>query len=199
MRSERIINVRPQQVIVWLGVDQSLNATGVCVLAEDGRVVEIRTVVYAVGGASDVKLLGIRNALLPLLPTAKFGAIEGYAYDSIHRAFDLGEVAGTVKLALVEHRVGYVTVPPVTLKLYATGSSRAEKGDMIAAAVALGAQPADDNQADAFFLAHLARAHALGTARKRCEMEALYSLRRSISGKQNKPKRRVRRLVKNAI
>ncbi len=183
---------------MWLGVDQSLNATGVCVL-DDTRVVELRTLAFKVGGASDVKLLGIRNALLPLLLGVKFGALEGYAYDSIHRAFDLGEVAGTVKLTLVEHSVGYVVVPPATLKLFATGASSAEKDDMIAAAKALGADPADDNQADAFHLAHLARAHALGTAKKRHEMEALHSLRKSISGKQHKPARRIRRLVKNAI
>lgn len=186
--------------MAFLGVDQSLNATGVCVIADDGVVQALSTVAHKTGGAIDVKLLNIRRAVISALSGCTFAAMEAYSYDSIHRAFDLGEVAGNVKVALLEHSVSYQVVPPVTLKLFATGTTSASKQDMIDAAKAAGAVPENDNEADAFFLAQIARALTRDTAKKRCEMEAIHSLRLSASGKQRKPaKRRVRRFVKNAI
>lgn len=181
-------------------MDQSLNATGICVISDAGAVLTLLTVEHAPGGATDVKLLAIRHAVISALSECRFAALEGYAYDSIHRAFDLGEVAGTVKCALYEHKVPYVVVPPVTLKLFATGTAHAPKEDMVNAAKEAGVESKDDNQADAFFLARVARAMLLGADRKRCEMEAVHSLKRSTSGKQDKrAPRRPRRLIKNAL
>lgn len=184
--------------MTFVGIDQSLNASGVCVISDEGAVQTLLTVEHPTGGAIDVKLLNIRRAVISAISGASFAAMEGYSYDSVHRAFDLGEVAGTVKVAMLEHGVGYTVVPPVTLKLYATGLSHASKEDVIAAAKAEGVDPSNDNEADAFFLARLARDFAQGTAKKRREMEAVHSLRQSASGKQRKPARRVRR-IKNAL
>lgn len=185
--------------MLFVGVDQSLNASGICVLTSDGAVQTLLTVEHKEGGAIDVKLLSIRRAVISAISGCSFGAMEGYAYDSVHRAFDLGEVAGTVKVAMLEHQVGYVVVPPVTLKLYATGLSHASKDDMVAAAKAEGVDPSNDNEADAFFLARVARDFAQGTAKKRREMEAIHSLKLSASGKQRKHTRRTRRVIKNAL
>lgn len=187
--------------MTFVGVDQSLNATGICVISDEGAVRTLLTVEHKTGGASDVKLLSIRRAVISALSECRFAALEGYSYDSVHRAFDLGEVAGTVKVALLEHAVSYVVVPPVTLKLFATGTAHAPKEDMIAAAKALDVDPGeDDNQADALFLARVARAMLLGSDRKRHEMEAIHSLKQSSSGKQHKRgPRRARRLIKNAL
>lgn len=187
--------------MTFLGVDQSLNATGICVISDDGVVRSLSTVEHKVGGAIDIKLLSIRRAVISALSETRFAAMEAYSYDSVHRAFDLGEVAGTVKVALLEHQVPYVVVPPAILKMFATGTAHAPKEDMILAAKATGVDPGeDDNQADAFFLARVARAMLLGSDRKRCEMEAVHRLKQSSSGKQDKRgPRRVRRVVKNAI
>lgn len=184
--------------MTFVGVDQSLNASGICILSDDGRVQRLLTVEHPTGGAIDVKLLSIRRAVISAISGCSFGAMEGYSYDSTHRAFDLGEVAGTVKVAMLEHDVRYVVVPPVTLKLYATGLSHASKDAMVEAAKAEGVDPSNDNEADAFFLARVARDFAQGTAKKRREMEAIHSLQQSASGKQRKPTRRVRR-IKNAL
>lgn len=184
--------------MAFLGVDQSLNGTGVCVLADDGTLLTLLTISQD-ARQGDARLLNIRQRVDAHVSNVRFAAMEGYAYNSTNRAFALGEVGGTVKVLFLERAVPFVVVPPVTLKMFATGSTAAEKDDMVAAACVLGAAPADDNQADAFHLAQLARAHILGTAKKRHEMEALHSLRTSISGKQHKPARRIRRFVKNAI
>lgn len=50
------------------------------------------------------------------------------------------------------HRVPYQGVPVGTIKKHATGKGNAKKDAMIAAAVAMGHQPADDNEADALCL-----------------------------------------------
>ena len=182
----------------FLGIDQSLNATGVCVVSDDGTVQILRTVRHEVGGVSDIKLLNIRRSVISAISGVRFACLESYSYDSIHRAFDLGEVAGTVKVALLENSVQYLAVPPVTLKLFATGSTRASKEDMVQRAREEGVALVDndDNQADALFLARIAQVYTLGGSRRRCELEALHGLR---SPSKKKTPRRVRRLVKNAV
>lgn len=57
-------------------------------------------------------------------------------------------------------RVPIATVPPATLKMFATGSGRAEKSDMMGAAVAVWEDfYGDDNQCDALWLAEMGMCH----------------------------------------
>lgn len=142
----------------------------------------------------DRRLVEIRARIDAMLPVTG-AAMEGYSFDSPHRAFDLGEVAGVVKCLLVERGVPFVVVPPSTLKKFATGVSSASKDEMLGAARQFDAAVEDDNQADALFLARVARALVHGCT-KRCELEALKSLRETTP--KRRP-RRVRRLVQNAI
>jgi Holliday junction resolvasome RuvABC endonuclease subunit len=51
-----------------------------------------------------------------------------------------------------QHAIPYQGVPVGTIKKHATGRGNASKDDMIAAAVARGFMPADDNEADALLL-----------------------------------------------
>lgn len=183
--------------MAFLGVDQSLRGTGVCLIASDGALIELRTLKPKVQG--DARLLWIKEQISPLLAGVIFAAHEAYSYDSTNRAFALGEVGGTVKVLLLEHSVNYASIPPALVKMFATGVAHADKSLMVEAAAAMGAKPGDDNQADAFHLARFARALSLGDAKKRQEMEAVHRFRVSVSGKPDKPVRRARRLVKSAI
>lgn len=56
-----------------------------------------------------------------------------------------------------DHEAEILAVPVGTLKKFATGSGKATKKDMICAAVRKGAKPANDNEADAFWLAEFYR------------------------------------------
>lgn len=56
------------------------------------------------------------------------------------------------------HEIPYQGVPVGTIKKHATGKGNAGKEDMIAAMVARGFRPADDNEADALALLHWAMA-----------------------------------------
>ena len=63
-----------------------------------------------------------------------------------------------------EHGVEYRGYSPTEIKRHATGSGRANKADMIAAAVARVGHAIDDNQADALWLLDLARTELQGSA-----------------------------------
>lgn len=58
--------------------------------------------------------------------------------------------------------IPYSGVPVGTIKKFATGNGNAKKTEMVAAMRALGHQPADDNEADALALLHLALAAGPG-------------------------------------
>lgn len=177
----------------YLGIDQSLNGTGLCSISDAGAVIGASTITQGARDG-DRRLVEIRARIDEMLPVAG-AAMEGYSFDSPHRAFDLGEVAGVVKCLLVERGVPFVVVPPSTLKKFATGVSSASKDEMLAAARGLGVVLEDDNQADALFLARVARALHHGHTSRR-ELEALVSLR--DTSPRRRP-RRARRLVPNAI
>jgi Holliday junction resolvasome RuvABC endonuclease subunit len=62
-------------------------------------------------------------------------------------------LTGRVQELCSEFDIEYATVHTATLKKFATGSGKADKVEMIkAAAVILGRQPVDDNEADAVLL-----------------------------------------------
>lgn len=183
---------------MYLGIDQSLNATGLCLVDPTGQVQHHETV--DPGKARDAQRLAcIKARVVPLLgPRTQLVALEGYAYNSVGRVFELGEIGGVLRLLVHEYQLSYVVVPPASLKKYATGKAQAEKADMCNAARRHGFDPGDDdNQADAFFLSQIARHLHLGKASLlRHQLEVLQALR---SPKPKKPARRIRRVVKNSI
>jgi crossover junction endodeoxyribonuclease RuvC len=179
----------------FLGIDQSLNATGICRVDESGAVVAMATV-EPYGVKDGDRLLLIKRAVASVATEIEFAALEGYSYDSVGRVFELGEIGGVIKVLLHESGIKYVVVPPVLLKKFATGKSSASKDDMMLACQSRGITYIDDNQADAFFLACIARAYTRDTARYRCELDVIHRLKNPIP---KKSKRRVRRLVGGAI
>ena len=142
------------------------------------------------------RLMLVKRAVASVASEVSFAALEGYSYDSVGRVFELGEIGGVIKVLFHENNIEYVVVPPALLKKFATGNSSASKEDMVDAAKTHGCVPADDNQADAFFLARIARAYVQGGVTRRCELEVLQTLR---NPSPKKSRRRVRRLVKAAI
>ena len=183
--------------LMYLGIDQSLNATGLCLVDDQGMVRESETV--DPGKLRDVERLAFVKARVTSLLRrgAKFVAFEGYSYNSVGRVFELGEVGGVLRLVVFESGLKYVVLPPASLKKFATGNPEAEKEAMVDAAKEAGFNASDDNQADAFFLAQVARHYHLETSpRKREQLEVLHALR---FPKLKKPARRIRRIIKNAI
>lgn len=169
-----------------------------CRLAPDGTM--IASVLVTPDGLIDgPRLAHIKRAVASVASGVEFAALEGYAYGSTGKVFELGEVGGVIKCLLVESGIPYRIVAPVLLKKFATASTYATKERMLDAAKIHGHAFTDDNQADAFFLARIAWA-LQGPDFARCkgrhEMEVVHALR---NPGQRPSRRRARRLVPNAV
>jgi Holliday junction resolvasome RuvABC endonuclease subunit len=176
---------------LYLGIDQSLTGTGLCVIDNDARVRVLATV-DTKNLRGGIRLAKIRDAVVDVLTEGPISgaAVEGYSMGSINRPFDLGEVGGVIRLALTDARVSYNIVAPSVLKLFATGHGHADKARMLREAETRGACPADDNQADAYFLACVARAVSRGASQPH-ELRALRTVTTPRKRRRNKPPRRL--------
>ncbi len=183
--------------MLFLGVDQSLNGSGFCLLDRAGAVVHLETVNPGKRRGAE-RLAYIKSSLIALLNSeVKFVCFEGYAYHSVGRVFELGEIGGVLRLVIFEHQIPDVTVSPASLKKFATHNPGALKKAMVKAAVAEGVNVADDNQADAFFLAMIARSIHTGIApNTRVRMDVVHRLQHPHP---KTPGHRLRKLTKYSL
>lgn len=90
----------------------------------------------------------------------RLAVIEHYAFNSPYGREALGELGGVVKLALHKLGIPHVVIAPATLKKYATGSGKANKDEMLAAAIKRsGLDITNNNVADAWWLYQMGVAH----------------------------------------
>jgi Holliday junction resolvasome RuvABC endonuclease subunit len=105
-------------------------------------------------------------------------ALEDYSLESMNMADVLGEATGVFKLLLHRYDIKLLLVPPKTLKLFTAASGSASKARMIAAvAKHYGVVTKYDDVADAVGLAKFAEVWLTGVSTRRCELEAVRSLR----------------------
>jgi crossover junction endodeoxyribonuclease RuvC len=186
----------------YLGIDASLEGTGLCLVSVAGLV--LRSITVLPRGLRDMARLAMIKAETRAFVDGGdvvFVAIEGYAYGAVNQAYSLGEIGGVLRLLVhEEYGLSRVDVPPASLKKWATGSPAADKDTMVAAAISAGARPGDHNQADAYFLARIALAMSVqdpaARPRERSKLEVIQSL---TSPPRKKTRRRPRRLVKNPV
>lgn len=62
------------------------------------------------------------------------------------------ELGGLLRVILTHRGIPWTEVPPMVLKKFAAGTGKAKKPEMVAAAVDAGADPANDDEADAYWL-----------------------------------------------
>jgi Holliday junction resolvasome RuvABC endonuclease subunit len=135
-----------------LALDLSISATGIATPA--GSLLTVRP-----SGTGDRRLVAIRDqvrqftvtrpdiAVLEDLPTGVRNAAAGA----------LGMLHGVIRSDLLDRGVPYLTVPPATLKVYATGRGNAPKPDLrMDLYKRTRLDVADDNQVDAAWLRLLA-------------------------------------------
>lgn len=182
--------------MAFLGIDQSLRAAGMCLLSDEGHVQTLLTVNPRTR-REGARLAYIRDQAKELLQQdVRHLAMEGYAFNATSQHFSLGEIGGVIKLLAFDLNVSVTVVTPVALKKFATGSPRADKEQMIAAAQRLSVRPRDDNQADAYFLSRVAYFVGRGeNPETRAQMEVVHRVSHPT------PKRvlRVRKLCKNGL
>lgn len=137
-----------------LGIDLSLTMTGLAAITVEGFWREATT------GTIDPGKRKAHERLDFILEKVRWAALgtdlivmEGVSYGSFDKEKALAGAWWIVKHALHEsgHRVA--TIPPSTLKQYATGKGNALKREVMAAVEGWGFKPRDDNEADALALA----------------------------------------------
>lgn len=137
-----------------IGLDLSVKSSGIAL--PDGN---LRTIAPKAGAKDPARRLyeitfrlsSWLEASRPTLAVIEAYFVGGYAATALR----LGEVGGAVRTRLFEMNIPYVEIPPTQLKMYATGHGTASKDDMVAAAEAEGAEPHNDDEADAFWLRKL--------------------------------------------
>ena len=140
-----------------IGLDLSLRETGVYVVNHKSGPVYKDTLRPPKGQIGVIRLNWIAHMIANKLSIHKprFVVIEGYSMMSKGRVFNIGELGGVVRLLLFREGFPFVTIPPCTLKKWATGKGNAGKAEMIAEAARRGLSPRNDNEADAALLALL--------------------------------------------
>lgn len=144
------------------GLDLSMTATGLCHeggfhgLADSGSC----THVIKSKEPGDRRLNDITGQVKWFVQDYDLILIEGFLNHS-HSAGITGMVHGAIRAMLIEEGIRYATLPPSSLKKFATGRGNATKTDMaIAALKRFGLEFGDDNQVDAFWLWVAASDHA---------------------------------------
>lgn len=160
-----------------LGLDVSLRGAGLVVVKRDKVLAHARLETEPVKDGQTSGLRERRNGTKVFRGTdeerinwiakrvasavRKFGphvcVMEGHSFASKGRGVSiLHECVGVIKNRLYRLEVPVTIIAPPTLKKFATGNGRAEKVEMVAAALRRWPACPDDDQADAFFLAQMA-------------------------------------------
>lgn len=170
--------------MAYIGVDTSLNGTGVCILHADRVQLAELSPPNLTG---PVRLDWIATQFDALLEdvTIQAVAFEDGAYNAAGRVFQLGGIQHILQLnAWRRAPEMLIEVAPIQLKKYVTGSTGATKEWMVDDAnTYLRTRPSppdpitSDNLADAIGLARIARSLHLSDVSERCQAEVVVALR----------------------
>jgi Holliday junction resolvasome RuvABC endonuclease subunit len=130
------------------GLDLSMTGTGAAHTVEGAACTHL----IKTRERGDLRLNEIAGQVKMRVTDSDLVIIEGYLNHS-HSAGITGMVHGAVRAMLIEEGIKYATLPPSSLKKYATGRGGASKTDMALAAFKRGGvEFTDDNQCDAWWL-----------------------------------------------
>lgn len=183
------VELRP----IVVGIDASPTGTGLVALSlAEGECLAHRRIRSARIGAN--RLVFIRSELKTWLGEIEFGGhqivhvcMEGYSFGSkVGQSFTIAEVGGLVKLVLLDYLaspVGFPSIPaPTQVKKFASGTGTAAK-DQVSKFVLKkwGADMPNNDEADAYVLAQMARAIVRHETGHRYEADTLAAMKKASS------------------
>ncbi len=180
--------------MLTLGVDQSAQNSGICILDDKGNIVALQRITPPSGLTDSERLQYIRDGLQAVVvkhPGISLGAMEGYSYGSINKKYVLGEIGGTVKLVLADNHIPLMEVAPKQLKKFATGHGSADKDQVqISIKAKWGEDITQNDESDAYVLARIAYTSLQQNSSHRSELEVLKKIA-SKPLRKSKGKRRL--------
>lgn len=174
-----------------IGVDQSVNHTGFCVLSSKGKIQQLDLIEPSPKWEDARKFVFLRDTLYSYVRACEGNivavAMEDYSYGSINRKFDLGAVGGIVKMLSVDFDIKRYEIAPKQRAKFATGKGSANKEEVKASVYKkFGTKIDDDNLADAYVLAIIANRLSFGGSKVRHELEVLKKINDSVLPKPSK-------------
>lgn len=148
----------------FLGLDPSTR-TGWCLLHGDGTYTAGETYFRDRQGMD--RALAFSDWLAQFLQANEVDTItiEGYGFANAHTLVPLVEIGTMFRMVARLSEVPYVEIPPTVLKKFCTGTGNAKKEVIIREVFRKwGFEAKTNNEADAFVLAHIGRARAMGAA-----------------------------------
>ena len=157
--------------VKFVGLDLSLTNSGVCVIGEEGKVLDIDSVkTDPCGSTIEERFARYRKIASKLWKIVKHVkgdiasvAVENFSYGSKGRIIQIVESGTLVRYCFIKGGVNmFIEVAPIQLKKYLLGKVKG-KGAAIKNVMCrevfrkFGEEIDDDNQVDAFILAHIAR------------------------------------------
>jgi len=125
---------------MYLGIDPSLSATGLCLLNNELELMDWRLLKVEPGHPK--RLLKYHDYLYNYIESSirqsegrlRIG-MEGYAYGAgkgsgVGMIFNIGELGGVLKAACQGHEISILSPVPTQVKKFITGSGRAEKEEV---------------------------------------------------------------------
>jgi Holliday junction resolvasome RuvABC endonuclease subunit len=132
-----------------IGIDPSITATAIATWQDW---VDVRGSSKGGDGRLHDIYVGVKRAARHYNPDGALAIVEDLPTHA-HGAGITGMAQGVVRLALIDAKVPYVTVPAATVKAYATGKGNATKADMrMAWFKRTGDDERNDNIVDALWL-----------------------------------------------
>ena len=145
----------------FIGLDLSLNGTGVVTLDEEKNVLVQELITSSPKQQMEPRLIGIRDNIIKLIDDPKQPKsvyIEGLSYASVGSSnAELAAIHYLVRIYLYEKNTDFSIVTPPQLKKFVTGKGNSKKSLMIKNVYKnFGFDTEDDNIADAYGLARMA-------------------------------------------
>lgn len=146
--------------MIYIGIDQSLSATGICVTGKDMQILSIETIVSdKLRGVERLFMIveHIKNIILQLEDDIVV-VREGYSYQSKGHVFELGELGGAIDLMLYnlkdKKNITEYVVPPTLWKKFIFGSGDTKKDTkyLLKAFKKTGIEFDNDNEADSYMI-----------------------------------------------
>lgn len=165
----------------YVGIDPSLTKTGFATVSSGGSYI---LTIRPKDERGVLRLKYYRDALREHLEfiVRRYGpikriCIEDAAMHATNRADALGQLRGVLAVCAHDFCDAIQYVEPTRLKKYATGSGGADKEKLIQTALSETGRTLTDDEADAFWLAHLAWALSEDFPLKRHQMEVIHGIR----------------------
>jgi Holliday junction resolvasome RuvABC endonuclease subunit len=151
--------------LYFVGVDPSMNGTGVSIIDDTGAIVSSHRLAppskYRSKRTAVKRLDWIRDSFREVLEfhvPIQMAAIESGSFRSRGQVFSLGEVFGICRLTLADHDIPQFQLAPTQVKKFLTNRGHADKNEVLARAEeASSITGLTDDEADAYCLARAAR------------------------------------------